>query len=154
LALLPEKARRQEYGTRAARHSSRPAARGKTASYWKKLTLVASRVRLSVAGYDGGLDLAPTVQHLLQDLFQFGERRLAGHVIVALDFLLGNQSEGAAHRLRRVMERGLQGELRIMHAVGVKLHFGAGGAAAEEVDHAAAAHHVHRPLPGLRATNG
>src|SRR5262249_12461161 len=108
LALLPARARQPECDTSPAEPSSLPAGGGETASYWKKRPLVDSRVRSSVTRDDGGLDLAPPVQHLLQDLLQFGERRFAGHVVVAFDFLFCNQSEGAAHGLRRVVERGFQ----------------------------------------------
>ena len=46
---------------------------------------------MSVAGYDGRLDLAPAVQHLLQHLLQLGERRLAGNVVRALHVFFRNQ---------------------------------------------------------------
>src|SRR6267142_5930499 len=41
-----------------------------------------------------------------------------------------------------------------MQPVGIEFDFGAVGASAEEIDGAAAAHHFHRPLPGLGTSHG
>ena len=60
---------------------------------------------------NGRLDVAVAVQHVPQDLLQPRERGLAGDVIGALNFPFANQREGFAHRLRRVMEGGLQRDL-------------------------------------------
>src|ERR1700683_3900059 len=69
------------------------------------------------------------------------------------NFLGRDQAKGAAHRLRRVMERGLQRDLGIVQTVGIELHFGPAGASAEEIYGAAFANHLDCPLPGVRTTH-
>src|SRR5882724_530671 len=107
-----------------------------------------------MAGNDGGLNLAAPVQHLLQNLFQLGKRRFPSNVIRALDVLVRDERKRLAHGLRRMVERTLDRDLRVMQAVGIQFHLGAAGASAKEVHYAAAAHHVHGPLPGLRTAHG
>src|SRR5579864_7555300 len=99
-------------------------------------------VKSSVPGNDGGLDIAIAVQHVMKNLLQPGQWRLAGNVIGRTDFLFRNQSEGSAHGFRRVVEGRLQRDFRVVQPVGVELHLGAGGAAAKEVHRPALTHHV------------
>ena len=51
---------------------------------------------------------------------------------------------------RRVMEAGLAGDFGVVQQGGVQVDLALVGAAAEEIDGAAAAHHVDGPLPGFR----
>ena len=53
-----------------------------------------------------------------------------------------------------MVERGFESHLGIVQAVGVELHFGAAGAAAEEIDRAAFADHFDGPLPGFGSAYG
>src|SRR5882724_2587274 len=107
----------------------------------------------SVTGNNGGLDVTGAVQHMAQDVLQFGERRLAGYVVGGLNLLLSDQFEGATDRVRGVMERRLEGDLGIVKPVGVNLHFGACWAPTEKVHGAAFAGHVDSPLPSLRSAH-
>ena len=100
---------------------------------------------------DGRLDVAVAIEHVPQYLLQARQRRFAGDVVGPLDLVLADQGERFAHRLRRVMERGLQRQLVIVQALRIQRDRGPAGATAEEVDGAAFAHHVDGPLPGLRA---
>ena len=52
------------------------------------------------------------------------------------------------------MERRFQSDFRIVQAIGFELNFGPAGASAKEVDGAAFADHVDRPLPGFRLSDG
>jgi len=61
----------------------------------------------------------------------------------------GNGLERLANETRRVVERRLDGDLRIVQRRGVKLHLRAPRAAAEQIHRAAAADHLESPLPGL-----
>ena len=54
---------------------------------------------------------------------------------------------------RRVMEAGLAGDLGIVQQGRIEIDLGSVGAAAEEVDGAAAAHQMGSQLPGLRMTD-
>ena len=108
----------------------------------------------SVAGNDGGFDVASAVQHVAQHLLQAGERSFAGDVVRGANFFGCDQSEGAAHGFRRVMKRGFQRDFGIVQAVGIELHFGSAGAPAEEVYGAAFANHLDGPLPRFRTAYG
>src|SRR4030081_226477 len=71
---------------------------------------------------DRSLDIPVAVQHVAQHIVQTRKRRFAGNVVGAANFLLGNQTEGPAHRLRSVMESRLQSDFRVVQAIGVQLH--------------------------------
>ena len=61
--------------------------------------------------------------------------------------------ERLADEARSVMERGLDGDFGIVQRRGVELHLRAARAAAKKIHRAAAAHHLHGPLPGGRRTH-
>ena len=103
-----------------------------------------------MAGDDCGFDVAAAVQHVTQNLLQAGKRSLPRDVVGGADFFGRDQSEGPANRFRRVVERGFQGDFGLVQAIGLELHSCSTGAAAEEVDGAAFADHVDRPLPRFR----
>src|SRR5271157_3816534 len=86
-----------------------------------------------VARDDRSLDIPVAVHHVAQHIVQTRKRRFAGNVVGAANFLLGNQTEGPAHRLRSVMESRLQSDFRVVQAVGIQLHLGSRGAPAEEI---------------------
>ena len=65
-----------------------------------------------------------------------------------------NQFERLADVSRGVMEAGLAGDFGVVQQGGIQVHLALIGAAAEEVDGAAAADHVDGPLPGLRLADG
>src|SRR5580658_9007258 len=109
--------------------------------------------RPSMAGNDGGFDVAAAVQHVPQHFLQARQRSLAGDVVGGANFLGRDQAESAAHRFRRVMERGFQRDLGIVQAIGIELHFGPAGASAEEIYGAAFANHFYRPLPSVGTTD-
>src|SRR5512143_3155092 len=98
---------------------------------------------------DGRLDVAVAIQHVAEYVMQPGEWRRSGDVVGTAHFLFRDQPERAAHGFRRVMERGLEGDLGIMQPLRVELNLGAGGASAKEVDGAPLADHIHGPFPGL-----
>src|SRR5579864_7969443 len=79
----------------------------------------------SVPGNDGSFDIAIAVQHVMENLLQPGQWRLASNVIGGTNLLLGNQRECSAHGFRGVMESRFQRDLRVMQPVGIQLHFGA-----------------------------
>jgi len=68
---------------------------------------------------DRRLDIPVAVQHVAQHIVQARKWRFAGNVVGAANFLLGNQTEGPAHRLRSVMESRLQCDFRVVQAIGV-----------------------------------
>src|SRR6266478_6114611 len=109
------------------------------------------RSALLVTRDDRRLDIPVAVQHVAQHIVQARKRRFAGNVVGAANFLLGNQTEGPAHRLRRVMECRLQSDFGVVQAIGVQLHLSSRGATAEEIYRAALANHLNGPLPGFRA---
>ena len=121
---------------------------------WSFVSLVVITRILSDPGDNRGLDIAVPVQHVPQHIMQPRKRSFPGDVVRAAYLLLGDQSESAAHRLRRMVESRFQRDFRIVQAVGVQLHLGAGSAAAKEIDGAAFADHLHRPLPSLGAADG
>ena len=61
--------------------------------------------------------------------------------------------ESLTNQRRSVVETGFAGELGIMQQVGVELDFGSAGAAAEEVDHAAAPQQANGELPDFGKTD-
>ena len=91
---------------------------------------------------------------MAEHLLQAGERGFAGDVVGGADFFGGDQAEGAAHGFRRVVERGLQRDFRVVQAIGIELHFAAAGASAEEVYCAAFTDHLDGPLPGFGTADG
>src|SRR5580692_10375960 len=107
----------------------------------------------SVPRDDRGLDIAVAVQHVMENLLQPGKWRFAGNVIGRSNLLFGDQREGSAHSLRRVMEGGFQRDLRIVQPVGVELYFRAAGATTKKVYRPAFAHHVNGHLPGFRTSH-
>ena len=62
---------------------------------------------------------------------QIAEARFAGHEITGADFPAGHGRKRFPDVVRGVMERGLDGDFRIMQPGGVNPHFGARGASAE-----------------------
>src|SRR5256885_11192915 len=52
------------------------------------------------------------------------------------------------------MEGSFEGDLRVVEKLSIEFHFGTAGASAEEIDRAALANHVNRPLPCLRTAHG
>src|SRR3977135_4450487 len=103
------------------------------------MTRLSTFSRQSVAGNNGGLDVATAVQHVAQHVLQARQRSLSGDVVGGTNFFRRNQSEGATDGLGRVVKRRLQGDLRIMQAVGIKLNLSSARAAAEEIHRAALA---------------
>ena len=59
-----------------------------------------------------------------------------------------------ANKARRVVEGGLDGDLRIVQGRGIEMHLRAPRAAAKEIHRAAAADHLQRPFPGARRADG
>src|SRR5579864_3959432 len=112
-----------------------------------------SSILVSVAGDDRGLNVAPAVQHVPQNLLQARQRRLSGDVVGGANLFGRDQSEGSANRFWRVVERRFQRDFGVVQAIGLELHFGSTGASAEEIDGAAFPDHVDSPLPGLRAAD-
>src|ERR1022692_2847700 len=112
----------------------------------------ADRKTPSVSGNDGGLDIAVAVQHVMENLLQPGQGRLASNVIGGTNLFLRDQRERSAHGLRSVMEGRFQRDLRVMQPVGIELYLGSSGAATEEVHRPAFAHHVDGQLPGFRTS--
>src|SRR5579863_9408325 len=94
----------------------------------------------SMPGNNGGLDIAATIQHVMQNLLQPGERCFASDVVGRTNLLLSNQRERFAHRLRRVMKSRFERDFRVVQPIGIELNFGAGGASAKEVNRASLAH--------------
>src|SRR5690348_1925786 len=66
-----------------------------------------------------GLDVPVAIHHVLQDLLQPREWRLARNVFRGTNLLFRDQGKSFAHAVRRVVERRLQRYLGIMQAVGV-----------------------------------
>src|SRR5205085_11172442 len=99
-------------------------------------------------------DPAAAIQQFAQHFVGMGERGFGGNMIGAVDLVLRNQAERLAYRLRSVMEGSLKCDLGIVEELGIKFHFGTAGASHEEVDRAALANHIHRPLPRLRTAYG
>src|SRR6202795_3808482 len=62
---------------------------------------------------DRRLDIPVAVQHVAQHIVQTRKWSLAGNVVGAANFLLGNQTEGPAHRLRSVMESRLKSNFQV-----------------------------------------
>ena len=107
-----------------------------------------------MAGDDCGFDVAAAVQHVAQNLLQARQRRLSGDVVGGANLFCRDQAEGAANCFRRVVERCFQSDFGVVQAIGLELHFGSTGAAAEEVDGAAFADHIDGPLPGFGTAHG
>src|SRR5208282_3017564 len=76
----------------------------------------------SVAGDDGGFDVAAAVQHVTQNLLQARQWGLPGDVVGGANFLGRDQSEGPANRFRSVVEGGFQSDFGIMQAAGFELY--------------------------------
>src|ERR1700687_3304519 len=76
-------------------------------------------VTILVTRDDRSLDIPVAVQHVAQHIVQTRKRRFAGNIVGAENLLLGNQTEGPAHRFWSVVEGRLQGDVRIVQAGGV-----------------------------------
>src|SRR5664280_75036 len=113
---------------------------------WKISVSPASRssacLGTSMSRNDRGLDLATALYHHLEYLRQSRQRHFARDVVGALDLPLRDQRERLSYHLRRVMERRLQRDLRVVQPLGVELHLRPLRASAKEVHRAAFARHV------------
>ena len=85
---------------------------------------------------------------------QLAQRNFGVDEVAGADFAARDGVERLADEARRVVERGLDGDLGIVQRRGVELHLRAPRAAAEQIDRAAAAHHLQGPLPGHRRADG
>src|ERR1700722_7608119 len=92
--------------------------------------------------------------HVLEHFWKIGERDFRVHEIAGADFAAGYRFERLPYESRRVMEGGLDRDLRIVERVRVHSNLGASRTASEQVDGTAAAHHLQRPFPRLRGSNG
>src|SRR5579862_1474943 len=69
------------------------------------------RQRYLVTRDNRGLYVTTAVEHMAEHFMQAGERRFAGNVVGAQNFLLRNQTKRAPHGRRCVMEGCLQRDL-------------------------------------------
>jgi len=91
--------------------------------------------------------------------FISGARKLVDRDVDAYLCLVGDgpnrdRLERFPDKPRRVMEGGLDGDLRIVERVRVHGYLRTARAASEQIDGATAAHHLQRPLPRLRRAHG
>ncbi len=107
----------------------------------------------SVTRDNGRLDVAVTIQHVLQHVLQTRQWRFPSDVVVALNFAFGDQGKCLADTFRRVMERCLERDFRIVQPLGIEFHFGAIRTTTKEIDGAAFADHINRPLPSRWTTH-
>ena len=111
------------------------------------------------AGEDGGLDVGCDAvgwarEHAAKDVGEVFDGGGAGEEVLGAEAAGGDEIEGAARGCRGVVEAGLEGEVGVVDEVGVERDGGAAGRAAEEVDEAALARHLHGPLPGFGSSDG
>src|SRR5690348_6889874 len=92
--------------------------------------------------------------HMLEHLGKFSEWNFGIHEIARANFATGHTLQSLPDESRRVMESGLDGDLRIMERIRIHGYLRASRAAAEQVDGAATANHLQRPFPRLRRANG
>lgn len=108
---------------------------------------------------NGGLDLGGNAvggagEHGAEDVGEVFDGGGSGEEVSSTEATGGDELEGAAGSSGGVMEAGLEGEGGVVDEVGVERHRGAAGRAAEEVDEAALARHLHSPLPGFGGGDG
>src|SRR5258708_7834087 len=107
----------------------------------------------SVPRNNGGLYIAISVEHWTQHPPQSRQGGFAGYVIGRTNFLFCNQRERTAYGFRGMVESCFERDFRVMQAIGIELHLGPTGATAKEIDRAAFAYHVNRPLPSFRTAH-
>src|SRR5205085_8458934 len=100
-----------------------------------------------MSGNNCGFYIPVSVQHMSKNLLQARQRSLPGYIVGRTNLLFGNQTKGAAHRVRGMVERSFERDLRIVQTIGVELDLGPGGASAKKVNCASLADHLGRPLP-------
>src|SRR5260370_7691826 len=84
---------------------------------------------------------------MAQHVLQARQGSLSGDVVGGTNLFRRNESEGSPDCFGRMVKRRLQGDLGIVQAVGIKLHFGSPCTAAEEIHGAALADPLHPPPP-------
>ncbi len=95
----------------------------------------------------GDFHFAVAVLHVLEHRRKLAQRNFRVDEVAGADIAARNSLERLANEARRVVERRLDGDLRIVQRRRVKLHLRAARAAAKEIHRAAAAHHLQSPLP-------
>src|SRR5579884_158170 len=99
---------------------------------------------------DGDLNGAVAVEQRGQDTRQFGKRGALLNEFPRRNVAFGDQAQGSADGLRRVVERALDGQFIVVDAVRVQGDGGIGGAAPEEADGGGFAGDEKGRFPGFR----
>src|SRR5712692_9418719 len=88
--------------------------------------------------------------HVLKHPRQLTQGDFPVDEVAGADLAAGDGIECLADEARCMVEGGLDGDLRVVQRCGIELYQRAPGAAAEQVDRAAATHHLDGPLPSDR----
>src|SRR5690349_21209366 len=92
--------------------------------------------------------------HVLEHRGEVAQRYFRIDEIPGANLAAGDRLHGLANKTRRVMKSGLDRDFGIMQRRRIELDARALRAAAEEIHGAAAANHLHRPIPGAGRAYG
>src|SRR5712692_385558 len=120
-------------------------------SGWQQLAFAPNLKRQfteNVLRADGELDFAAARFHALEGIGEISEANLFGDEVEGQNVAAANGFHGLANEPRGVVEWRDELDLRVMNRRGFNLHARARRQSTEKIDHAAAAHHGQRLLPG------